>query len=213
MISKVISIIQFGLRILSLKSQLLSQFQQFVNQQKCFKDLLGVPPEKEIDFGIDLLQDIQPISIPPYRMDPTELKELKEQLKDLLDKGFIRPSISSWGVSMLFVRNKDGSLKMCIDYTQLNKVTIKNKYPIPMIDDLFDQLQGVIHFSKIDLRSGYHQLRVRDIDILKTAFITLHGHYEFVVMSFGLTNPPAIFMDLINRVFKQYLDLFCYCVH
>ncbi|WMV43384.1 hypothetical protein MTR67_036769 [Solanum verrucosum] len=172
------------------------------------EDLPGVPPEREINFGIDLLPDTQPISIPPYRMAPAELKELKEQLKDLLDKGFIRPSISPWGALVLFVKKKDGSLRMCIDYKQLNKVTIKNKYPIPRIDDLFDQLQGASHFSKIDLRSGYHQLRVRDSDIPKTAFRTRYGYYEFVVMSFGLTNALVAFMDLMNRVFKQYLDLF-----
>ncbi|KAH0655125.1 hypothetical protein KY290_030926 [Solanum tuberosum] len=171
-------------------------------------DLPGVPPKREINFGIDLLPDTQPISIPPYKMAPAELKELKEQLKDLLDKGFIRLSISPWGAPVLFVKKKDGSLRMCIDYRQFNKVTIKNKYHIPRIDDFFDQLQGASHFSKIDLRSGYHQLRVRDSDIPKTAFRTQYGHYKFVVMSFGLINAPAAFMDLMNRVFKQYLDLF-----
>src|SRR5688572_26991763 len=171
-------------------------------------DLPGMPPEREIDLGIDLLPDTRPISIPPYRMAPVELKELKEQLKDLLDKGFIRPSISPWGAPVLFVRKKDGTLRMCIDYRQLNKVTIKNKYPIRRIDDLFDQLQGASHFSKIDLRSGYHQLRVREKDIPKTAFRTRYGHFEFVVMSFGLTNAPAVFMDLMNRVFKPYIDMF-----
>ena len=135
-------------------------------------------------------------------MAPAELMELKEQLKDLLDKGFIRPSISPWGAPVLFVKKKDGSLRMCIDYRQLNKVTIKNKYLIPRIDDLFDQLQGASHFSKIDLRSGYHQLRVRDSDISKTAFRILYGHYISVVMSSGLTNAPAAFMDLMKRVFK-----------
>ncbi|WMV33463.1 hypothetical protein MTR67_026848 [Solanum verrucosum] len=163
---------------------------------------------REIDFGIDLLPDTQPISIPPYRMAPTELKELKEQLRDLLEKGFIRPSQSPWGAPVLFVKKKDGSLRMCIDYRQLNRVTVKNKYPLPRIDDLFDQLQGASHFSKIDLRSGYHQVKVRECDIPKTAFRTMYGHYEFVVMSFGLTNAPAIFMDLMNRVFKPYLDSF-----
>ncbi|KAH0643768.1 hypothetical protein KY289_034742 [Solanum tuberosum] len=167
-----------------------------------------VPPEREIEFGIDLLPNTQPILIPPYRMAPAELKELKEQLKDLLDKGFIRPSISPWGAPVLFVKKKDGSFRMCIDYRQLNNVTIKNKYPIPKIDDLFDQLQGASYFSKIDLRSGYHQLRVRDSVILKITFRTWYGHYEFVVMSFGLTNSPAAFMDLMNKVFKQYLNLF-----
>ncbi|WMV58889.1 hypothetical protein MTR67_052274 [Solanum verrucosum] len=170
-------------------------------------DLPGVPPEREIDFGIDFLPDTQPISILPYRMAPVELKELKEQLKDLLDKGFITPSISPWGAPVLFVKKKADSLKMYIDNRQLNKVTIKNKYPIPRIDDLFDKLQGASHFSKIDLRSSYHQLKVRDSDIPKTAFKTRYGHYKFVVMSFRLTNAPAAFMDLMNRVFKQYLDL------
>ncbi|WMV19420.1 hypothetical protein MTR67_012805, partial [Solanum verrucosum] len=171
-------------------------------------DLPGVPPEREIDFGINLLPDTQPISIPPYHMAPVELKELKEQLRDLLEKGFIRPSQSPWGSPVLFVKKKDGSLRMCIDYRQLNRVTVKNKYPLPRIDDLFDQLQGASHFSKIDLRSGYHQVKVRECDIPKTAFRTRYEHYEFVVMSFGLTNAPAIFMDLMNRVFKPYLDSF-----
>ena len=116
------------------------------------EDLPGVPPDREIDFGIDLLPGTKPISIPPYRMAPAELKELKDQLDDLLDKGLILPSVSPWGAPVLFVRKKDGSLRMCIDYRQLNKVTIKNKYPLPRIDDLFDQLQGASHFSKIDLR-------------------------------------------------------------
>ncbi|XP_070029065.1 uncharacterized protein [Nicotiana sylvestris] len=141
-------------------------------------------------------------------MVPVELRELKEQLKDLLDKGFIRSSTSPWGAPVLFVRKKDGSLRMYIDYRQLNKVTIKNKYHLPRIDDLFDQLQGAKCFSKIDLRSGYHQLRVRDIDIPKIAFRTRYGHFEFLVMSFGLTNAPEAFMDLMNRVFKPFLDEF-----
>ncbi|KAH0650386.1 hypothetical protein KY284_030298 [Solanum tuberosum] len=151
---------------------------------------------------------MQPIFIPPYHMASAELKELKEQLKDLLDKGFIRLSIYLWGAPVLFVRKKDGSLRMCIDYCQLNKVTIKNKYPLPRIDDIFDQLKGASYFSKIDHRSGYHQLRVRENDIPKMAFQTRYGHYEFLVMSFGLTNAPAAFMDLMNRVFRQYLDMF-----
>ncbi|KAH0706063.1 hypothetical protein KY285_010594 [Solanum tuberosum] len=172
------------------------------------EDLPGLPPEREIEFGIDVIPDTQPISIPPYRMAQVELRELKEQLKDLLEKGFIRPSMSPWGAPVLFVRKKDGLLRMCIDYRLLNKVTIKNKYPLPRIDDLFDQLQGAKCFSKIDLRSGYHQVRVRDKDIPKIAFRTRYGHFEFVVMSFGLTNAPAVFMDLMNRVFKPFLDVF-----
>ncbi|XP_070025343.1 uncharacterized protein [Nicotiana sylvestris] len=142
--------------------------------------LLGIPPDREIDFEIDVLPDTQPISIPPYRMAPAELRELKEQLKDLLEKGFIRLSVSSWGAPVLFVRKKDGSLRMCIDYRQLNKVAIKNKYPLPRIDDLFDQLQGARFFSKIDLRSGYHQLKIREQDIPKNAFRTRYGKANVV---------------------------------
>ncbi|KAH0706179.1 hypothetical protein KY285_012257 [Solanum tuberosum] len=145
------------------------------------------------------------MSIPPYRMAPAELRELKEQLKDLLDKGFIQPSVPPWGAPVFFLRKKDGSLRMCIDYRQLNMVTIKNKYPLPRMDDLFDPLQGASCFSKIDLISGYHQLKVRECDIPKTTLRTRYGHYEFLVMSFGLTNAPAAFMDLINRIFKPYL--------
>ncbi|KAL4027931.1 hypothetical protein IC575_011121 [Cucumis melo] len=127
---------------------------------------------------------------------------------ELLDKGFIRPSVSPWGAPVLFVKKKDGSMRLCIDYMELNKVTVKNRYPLPRINDLFDQLQGATVFSKIDLRSGYHQLRIKDEDIPKTAFRSRYGHYEFIVMSFGLTNAPAVFMDLMNRVFREFLDTF-----
>uniref|UniRef100_A0A2N9I829 Reverse transcriptase domain-containing protein n=1 Tax=Fagus sylvatica TaxID=28930 RepID=A0A2N9I829_FAGSY len=172
------------------------------------EDLPGLPPEREVEFTIDLVPGIGPISKAPYRMAPAELKELKEQLQDLLDQGFIRPSASPWGAPVLFVKKKDGSMRLCIDYRELNKVTIRNKYPLPRIDDLFDQLRGSEVFSKIDLRSGYHQLRVKEEDIPKTAFRTRYGHYEFLVMPFGLTNAPAVFMDLMNRVFHEYLDSF-----
>ena len=171
-------------------------------------DLPGLPPEREIDFPIDLVPGTAPISLPPYIMTPAELKELKTQLQELMDRGFIRPSISPWGAPVLFVKKNDDTWRLCIDYKQLNKVTIRNKYPLPRIDDLFDQLQGARVFSKIDLRSGYHQLRIRESDIPKTAFRTRYGHYEFLVMSFGLTNAPAAFMDLMNRVFRLYLDRF-----
>ena len=167
-----------------------------------------MPPDREIEFSIDLLPGTTPISKAPYRMAPAELKELKAQLQELLDRGFIRPSVSPWGAPVLFVRKKDGSLRLCIDYRQLNQVTIKNKYPLPHIDDLFDQLQGATVFSKLDLRSGYHQLKVRSEDVSKTAFRTRYGHYEFLVMPFGLTNAPAVFMDLMNRVFRPYIDSF-----
>nr|GEV32475.1 putative reverse transcriptase domain-containing protein [Tanacetum cinerariifolium] len=144
----------------------------------------------------------------PYRLAQSEMKELSEQLQEISDKGFIRPSSSPWGALVLFVKKKDGSFRMCIDYRELNKLTVKNRYPLPRIDDLFDQLQGSSIYSKIDLRSGYHQLRVREQDIPKTAFRTRYGHYEFQVMPFGLTNAPAVFIDLMNRVCKPYLDKF-----
>ncbi|GJR10572.1 putative reverse transcriptase domain-containing protein [Tanacetum coccineum] len=156
----------------------------------------------------ELFPEDLPIARAPYRLAPSEMKELSDQLKELSDKGFIRPSSSPWGAPVLFVKKKDGSFRMCIDYRELNKLTVKNRYPLPRIDDLFDQLQGSSIYSKIDLRSGYHQLRVREEDIPKTAFRTRYGHYEFQVMPFGLTNAPAVFMDLMNRVCKPYLDKF-----
>ena len=171
-------------------------------------DILGLPPDRAIEFVIELILGTEPISIPPYRMAATELKELKAQLEELLNKGFIRPSTSPWGDSVLFVKKKDGSLRLYIDYRQLNRATIRNQYPLPRIDELFDQLQGSWVYSKIDLRSGYHQLKVRENDVSKTAFRTRYGHYEFLVMPFGLTNAPDAFIDLMNRVFSPYLDKF-----
>jgi len=141
-------------------------------------------------------------------MAVNELEELKKQLKELLDKNFIRPSSSPWGAPVIFVEKKDGTQKMCVDYRSLNEVTIKNKYPLPRIEDLFDQLRGARVFSKIDLRSGYHQLKIIPSDIEKTAFTTRYGLYEYTVMSFGLTNAPAYFMYLMNKVFMEYLDKF-----
>ncbi|GKA89471.1 putative reverse transcriptase domain-containing protein [Tanacetum coccineum] len=172
------------------------------------EDLPGLPPARPVEFQIDLIPGAAPVARAPYRLAPSEMKELSEQLQELSDKGFIRPSSSPWGAPVLFVKKKDGSFRMCIDYRELNKLTVKNRYPLPRIDDLFDQLQGSSIYSKIDLRSGYHQLRVREQDIPKTAFQTRYGHYEFQVMPFGLTNAPAVFMDLMNRVCKPYLDKF-----
>ncbi|KAL8120285.1 hypothetical protein AgCh_017446 [Apium graveolens] len=167
----------------------------------------GLPPDRQIEFEINLAPGTEPVSKVPYRMAPAEIKELANQLQELLDKGVIRPSTSPWGVPILFVK-KDGSMRLCIDYCELNKMTIKNRYPLPRIDDLFDQLKGAKCFSKIDLRSGYHQLKIKADDIPKIAFRTRYGHYEFLVIPFGLTNAPAAFMDLMNRVFKKYLDKF-----
>ncbi|GJT11427.1 putative reverse transcriptase domain-containing protein [Tanacetum coccineum] len=151
---------------------------------------------------------VAPVARAPYRLAPSKMQELSNQLQELADRGFIQPNTSPWGAPVLFVKKKDGSFRMCIDYRELNKLSVKNSYPLPRIDDLFDQLQGLSVYSKIDLRSGYHQLRVRDKDIPKTAFRTRYRHYEFQVMPCGLTNAPAVFMDLINRVCKPYLDKF-----
>ncbi|GKD71442.1 putative reverse transcriptase domain-containing protein [Tanacetum coccineum] len=172
------------------------------------EDLLGLPPARPVEFQIDLILGAAPVARAPYRLALSEMKELLEQLQELSDKGFIRPSSSPWGAPVLFVKKKDGSFRMCIYYRELNKRTVKNRYPLPRIDDLFDQLHGSSIYSKIDLRSGYHQLRVREKDIPKTTFRTQYGHYEFQVMPFGLTNTPAVFMDLMNRVSKPYLDKF-----
>ncbi|GJW28471.1 putative reverse transcriptase domain-containing protein [Tanacetum coccineum] len=170
------------------------------------KDLLGLPSQRQVEFCIDLIPGATSVAKSPYRLVSSEMQELSVQLQELQDKGFIRPSHSPWGAPILFVKKKDGALRMCIDYKELNKFTIKNRYPLPRIDDLFDQLQGARYFSKIDLRSGYHQLRVHEDDILKTAFRMRYRHFEFTVMPFGLTNASAVFMDLMNRVCKPYLD-------
>ncbi|GJW78392.1 putative reverse transcriptase domain-containing protein [Tanacetum coccineum] len=172
------------------------------------EDLPVLPPVHQVEFQIDLIPGTAPVARASYRLAPSEMQELSNQLQELSNRGFIRPSTSPWGAPVLFFKKKDGSFRMCIDYRELNKLTIKNRYPLPMIDDLFNQLQGSSVYLKIDLRSGYHQLRVRDEDIPKTAFKTRYGHYEFQVMPFGLTNAPAVFMDLMNRVCKPYLDKF-----
>ena len=170
-------------------------------------EIPGFPPPRQINFPIDLIPGATLVSKVPYRLAPTEMKELKKQLDDLIEKGYIRPSSSPWGAPVLFVKKKDGSMRLCIDYRGINHMTVKNKYPLPRIDDLFDQLRGARVFSKIDLRSGYHQLRVADANIAKTAFRTRYGHYEFTVLPFGLTNAPAAFMDLMQRVFRKWLDV------
>ncbi|WVZ49536.1 hypothetical protein U9M48_000884 [Paspalum notatum var. saurae] len=173
------------------------------------EELPGLPPDRNVEFAIELVPGTAPVSKRPYRMAPDELKELKTQLQEQLDKGFIRPSSSPWGCPALFDEKKDqGGKRLCVDYRPLNAVTVKNKYPLPHIDILFDQLGEATVFSKIDLRSGYHQIKVREEDIPKTAFSTCYGLYEYLVMSFGLTNAPAFFMYLMNSVFMNELDKF-----
>ena len=171
-------------------------------------ELLGLPPHRDVDFGIGLHPGISPISMTPHRMAPVELQELRAQLQELLDKGFIRPSTSPWDAPVLLAKKKGKTIRLCIDYRQLNKVMIQNRYPLPRIDALFDQLRGARVYFKIDLGTGYHQLRVRETSIPKTAFRTRYGHFEFTVMPFGLTNALAAFMDLMHRMFQPYLDQF-----
>nr|GEV83594.1 putative reverse transcriptase domain-containing protein [Tanacetum cinerariifolium] len=172
------------------------------------EDLPSLPLIRQIEFQINLILRAAPVARALNRLAPSEMQELSDQLQELEDRGFIRPSTSPWGALVLFVKKKDGSFRMCIDYRESNKLTIKNCYPLPMIDDLFNQLQGSSVYSKINLSSGYHQLRVKDEDIPKTAFRTRYEHYEFQVMPFGLTNAPTVFMDLMNRVCKPNLDTF-----
>src|SRR3954471_16987960 len=172
------------------------------------EELPGMPPDRDIEFLIDFMPGTGPIAKRPYKMDVDELKELMKQLREQLDKGFIQPSASSWGAPVLFVEKKDKTKRLVVDYRSLNEVTIKNKYPLPNINDLFDQLKGASVFSKIDLRSGYFQLKIREQYVPKTMFTTRYGLYEYTIMSFGLTNAPAYFMTMMNKVFMEYLDKF-----
>jgi len=165
------------------------------------EEVPGLPPRREVEFSIDLVLGTGPVSMAPYRMAPAELVELKKQIEELMVKQFIRPNTSPWGAQVLLVKKKDGSSRLCVDYRQFNKMTIKNNYPLLRIDDLMDQLHGSAVFSKIDLRSGYHQILVKDDDVQKTAFRSRYGHYEYVVMPFAVTNAPAVFMDYMNRIF------------
>jgi hypothetical protein len=172
------------------------------------KELPGMPPDHDIVFVIELLPGTPPISKRPYRMPINELVELKKEIAELQAKGFIRPSSSPWGAHVLFVEKNDGTQQMCIDYRSLNEVTIKNKHPLPRIEYLFDQMKGAGVFSKIDLRSRYNQFKIQESDIPKTAFCTWYELYEYIVMSYGLTNAPSYFMELMNKVFMEYLDKF-----
>ena len=182
--------------------QLYEIFQRYFQKTYPFYRLI------EIELEIDLVPGTEQISKVLYRKAPTELKELHKNLQELLEKGFIRPGYSPWGAPVLFTKKKDESMRLCIDYRELNKMKIKKKYPLPRVDDLFDQLKGATIFSKIDLRSGYHQLRIKSSDVPKSPFRTRYSHYEFVVMPFELMNTPATFMDLINKVFQDFLDKF-----
>src|SRR6266498_4582248 len=171
------------------------------------EELPGLPPVRAVEFSIELLPGTAPVFHRPYKMPPNDLAEMKVQLQELLDKGFIHPSSSSWECPAMFVDKKDQIKRLVVDYRPLNEVTVKNKYPLPDINILFDQLASAKVFSKIDLRSGYHHIRVREEDIPKTAFSTRYELYEYLVMSFGLTNAPAFFMYLMNSVFMKELNV------
>ncbi|GKA65587.1 putative nucleotidyltransferase, ribonuclease H [Tanacetum coccineum] len=179
-----------------------------------FKDVMPkelpkkLPPRREVDHTIELEPGSKPPAKAPYRMPPPKLEELRKQLKELIDVGYIRPSKAPYGAPVLFQRKKDGSLRMCIYYRALNKVTIKNKYPIPLIADLFDQLRKARYFTKLDLRSRYYQVRIAEGDEAKTTCVTRYGSYEFLVMPFGLTNVPSTFCTLMNKLFYSFLDKF-----
>lgn len=167
----------------------------------------GLPPKRSIDHKIELLPGAD---MPPhracYRMSPLELEESRNQVEDYLARGYIRPSLSPYGAPILFARKKNGKLRMCIDYRALNSLTRKNSFPLPRIDELLENLAGAYYFSKLDLASGYHQIRIAEDDIPKTAFNTRYGHYEWLVMSFGLTNAPATFQNLMNDVFRDLIN-------
>jgi hypothetical protein len=171
-------------------------------------ELLGMPPDRDIEFVIDLMLATAPIYKIPYRMATQKLVELKEHIAELLEKDYIHPSSSPWGAPVIFILEKDDTQSLCMDYHALIKVTVKNKYPLPKIDDLFDQLCGACVLSKIDLRLGYRQLKIQDCDTPKTAFISRYGLYKYMAMSFGLTNAPIYFMYLMNNIFMEYLDMF-----
>jgi hypothetical protein len=172
------------------------------------EELPGMPLDRDIKFVIELMPGTAPIYKSSYRMATLELVELKEHIKELIEKGFIHPSSSPWGAHVIFVSKKDGTQRLCVDYCALNKVTVKNKYPLPRIDDLFDQLRSACVFSNINLRLGYQQLKIRECDIPKTAFVSRYNLYEYTVMSFGLTNAPTYFIYLMNKVFMEYLNKF-----
>ncbi|KAK1649274.1 hypothetical protein QYE76_067079 [Lolium multiflorum] len=201
--------LEIGLELNSLKEVKIEDIPVVNEFQDVFpKELPGMPPDREIEFTIDLIPGTTPIAQPPYKMGPKELVELKAQIDELEQKGFIQESVSPWGTPVIFVDKRDGGKRMCGDYMNLNNVTIKNKYPLPRIKYLFDQVQGAGVFSKIDLRSGYHQIKIKKEDVPKTAFVSRYGHHEYLVVPFGLTNAPAIFMNLMNKIFMKYLDKF-----
>ena len=173
----------------------------------------GLPPQRQIDHRIDLEPNQAPPYRPPYRTPEAYREELRKQINELLDKGFIRPSASPFGAPVLFVKKKDGSLRMCVDYRMLNKISIKNRYPMPRVDDLLDRLRGAKFLSKVDAHSGFNQIRIAPEHIERTAFTTAYGLFEYTVLPFGLCNAPATFQRLMNEVLREEIDDGLVCVY
>nr|GEX88486.1 putative reverse transcriptase domain-containing protein [Tanacetum cinerariifolium] len=205
---KKVVLIPYRNKTLTIESDKGVSRQKVISGEVFHDDLSRLPPPRKVEFRIDLVLGAAPVARALYRFASSEIRELLVQLQELLEKGFIHSSSSPWRGPMFFVKKKDGSFQMCIDYHKLNKLIVKNHYPLLRIDDLFDQLQGSSVYSMIDLRSGYHSLHIKEEDFPFIAFRTQYGHFEFQVMLFGLTNTPVVFMDLMNRVCKPYLDKF-----
>ena len=191
----------------SIREQLRNTLEEF---KDVFPDKLpyGPPPKRIIDHEIDTTPGATPPHKSPYRLSTAELDEMKRQIDALLEQGWIRPSSSPYGAPILFIPKKDGKWRMCIDYRALNKITVKNRYPLPKVEELMDRLHGARYFTKIDLSSGYHQIRVRESDIHKTAFVSRYGSFEYMVMPFGLCNAPATFQRVMNTMLREGLDKF-----
>lgn len=183
-----------------------SQIQQLITDYtELFQEPTTLPRTRPLDHHIELIPGVKPVNVKPYRYSPTQKDEIERQVKEMLINGVIQPSCSPFSSPVLLVKKKDSSWRFCIDYRQLNSITVKNKYPLPIVDELLDELKGAAWFTKLDMKSGYHQIRVLPQDVPKTAFKTHHGHWEFKVMPFGLTNAPATFQQVMNTILAPML--------